>query len=380
MNGGDASHLAGRSPGFIVALGVHSAVLTEKAAVRRPLWIFDPLPDLVIALSWVPVFLVAHVLTSGPSMASTHRIQAAVALGLLISFLHQPLTFGLVYGDARQVALHRRLFLWAPVVVGAVAAVAAWRNLWVVVPVAAIWNLQHTIQQRYGVLRIYSGRSGYGSARLDRAVAYVPMAVVLLAIAAMPSTTHLVQRSEIDSRNAQGIELLVRLRPVAGALLVIAVGAAAAVIVSAGRHEIRAGAGANPAKWAYQASSLLLLASIVVDPIAGFIAYVTAHAVEYAVIVDRTARKRYDRSSSAGPAARAPGVLGSMAGHPLGRIAYFGGIVVAALMLYRSFHGAWINAVVYTVGGLHFTYDAVIWKLRKPATASEFGVDRSRAK
>jgi hypothetical protein len=329
-----------------------------------------------MALSWIPVFAVAHVLTAGPSVISTHRIQEGVALGLLISFLHQPLTFGLVYGDQRQVASHRRLFMWAPVVVGGVAGLAAWRNWWIVVPVAGIWNLQHTVQQRYGVQRIYSGRSGYGSARLDRAVAYVPMAAVLLAIAVMPSTTGLVQRSQIDSRNAQGIELLVHLRPVAGGLLAVTAGAMIAVIVSSVRLEIRAGTKANPAKWLYQGSSLLLLGSIVVDPIAGFIAYVTAHAVEYAVIVDRTARKRYGTSSVDAPI-RTPGVLGTMARRPLGRVAYFGTVVVVALVLYQSVHGVWVNAIVYTVGALHFTYDAVIWKLRKPAIAREFGVDRS---
>src|SRR5579863_104155 len=163
-----------------------------EAATRRARWNFGPVADLVMALAWVPVFLAWHVLAGGPSTGAARAAQEGVTLALLVSFLHQPLTFGLVYGDRWQFALHRRLFLWAPVVAVAVAAVAAAGNLWVVVPVAAAWNLQHTLQQRYGVLRIYAGRAGYGSARLDRAFCYAPMVSVLLAVAASPTLVHLV--------------------------------------------------------------------------------------------------------------------------------------------------------------------------------------------
>ena len=351
-----------------------NATSPQWAARRRPVWMFGAGPDIVVALCWVPVYLAWHVVASGSTTASTQRVQEGVAAALLISFLHQPLTFGLVYGDRRQVAMHRRLFVWAPIVAVAIAGLCAWRNVWIVVPVAALWNLQHTVQQRYGVQRIYSGRSGYGSARLDRAIAYLPMTAVLLAVAYAPTTTDLVRRSGIDARNAQGIELLVRLRPAAGALLLVAVGATAVVMVSVVRQELRAGSRANPAKWLYQGSSLVLLGSIVVDPVAGFIAYVTAHAIEYAVIVDRTARKRYGLATSGEASVERPTFLGTVGRRPVGRFAYFGVIVVGALVLYKATHGAWVNTVVYTVGALHFTYDAVIWKLRRPATARDFGV------
>jgi hypothetical protein len=33
---------------------------------------------------------------------------------------------------------------------------------------------------------------------------------------------------------------------------------------------------------------------------------------------------------------------------------------------------------LYTVGLLHFVYDAVIWKVRRPAVASGFGIDRAK--
>ena len=294
-----------------------------------------------------------------------------------VSFLHQPLTFGLVYGDRTQLRQHPRLFLWAPVVAMMVAGVAAVDGWWIVVPVAAAWNLQHTLQQRYGIQRIYAGKSRYGSARLDRALAYVPMAAVLLAVAAMPATAALVTRSGLDPMNARGVQLLVRLRPVATAGLVIALVATAAVLVALVRQEVRAGAGANSAKWLYQASSLGLLAAIVVDPVAGFIAYVTAHAVEYAVVVDRTAKARYGTTQAGTAPAAGEGsrsMLGRMAKARAGRVTYFAAIVLGALALHASVHGAAFNTLVYAVGALHFTYDAVIWKLRKPAVSRDFDI------
>ena len=343
-----------------------TAPVPEGSATRRSPWNFGPLPDLVVALTWVPVFLVWHVLAGGPSAGAARAASQGVTLALLVSFLHQPLTFGLVYGDRWQFALHRRLFLWAPVAAVAISVTAAVGNLWVVVPVAAVWNLQHTLQQRYGVLRIYAGRSGYGSARVDRAFCYLPMASVLLAVAASPGLVHLVERSGIDPRNAKGIELLTVLRPAALGLLAVSLVGTVAVMAATVGQERRAGSRANPARWVYQASSVALLASIVVDPTAGFIAYVAAHAVEYAVIVDRTARRRYG-----GGDAR-PSVLAAVARAPAGRVGYFVAILAAALALKTALHGAGVNAVLYTVGALHFTYDAVIWKLRRPAVAEDF--------
>jgi len=349
-------------------------VLQRVSLARRPVWIFNAGSDLVISLCWLPIFLAAHVLTSGTGWAATHRLQEAVVLALLVSFLHQPLTFGLVYGDRRQFLQHPRLFVLAPIAAVVFAALAAVNGWWVVVPVAAVWNLQHVLQQRYGIQRIYAGKSGYGSARLDRALVYVPMAAVLLAVAAMPSTSALVIRSGLDPRNAGGVALLVDLRPAAAILLAVVLTATAIVLAAAVRQELACGERANLAKWLYLASSLALLAFIVVDPIAGFVAYVCAHAIEYAVVVDRTAKRRYGTTTGSDDKVGRPGVLSRVARGTAGRLAYFSAIVLGALVLHSSLHGAVLNTMILSIGALHFSYDAVIWKLRKPAVARDLGV------
>lgn len=341
----------------------------------RTVWIFGRRWDLLVSLCWIPVFVVAHVLVNVPGAAGATFLRDGVALALLLSFLHQPLTFGLVYGDPAQFGLHRRLFVAAPLAALAVAVVAAAEDLWVVVPLAALWNLQHTLQQRYGIQRIYAGRSGGGAARLDRAFAYVPMVAALAAVAASPATAALVTRSGLDPMNAGAVRLLTGLRPVAVGLLVVAAAATLAVVGATVRQEASAGAAANPAKWLYQASALALVTAVAVDPAAGFVAYVSQHAIEYAVVVDRTARRRY----AAAPDDAPPSVIGWFARRAPGRVAFFALIVLAALAVHGWVHGRSFNAVLYTVGALHFTYDAVIWKLRKPVVAKDFAIASSVA-
>jgi len=243
-----------------------------------------------------------------------------------------------------------------------------WGNLWVVVPIAALWNTVHTLQQRYGLSRIYARRAGYGSAFLDRWVLYAWMAATVLVVAAQGGTVALVQRVGLEGVNGAGLRLLSDARPVA-LLLLVPVGAAALALTAAVvRQEVAAGPAANRAKWVYQGSSLLLIAGIAVAPVAGFIAYVAAHSIEYAIIVYKTTESRYghqrDRDS----------LLGRVAWSAPGRVAVIAGVAVVALAVASRFHGNAAEVVLFTVGALHFLYDGCIWKLRRPAVAADFAI------
>lgn len=339
----------------------------------RIVWVFGPAWDVLMSLSWLPIFLLVHALSSDPGPSGSGVLRSGLRFAFLLSFMHQPLTFGLVYADASRFRLHRKLFVLGPLIAVAVGATAAVYNWQIVIPVAAAWNLQHTLQQRYGIQRIYSGRSGYGSAPLDRAIAYVPMAAVLAIVAANPGTTSLIKRTSLDSMNAGAVHLLTDARSVASTVAVVAVAATAVVLRKAVRQERAAGYGANPAKWLYQASSLAMLVAIVIDPAAGLIAYVCAHAIEYAVVVDRTAERRYGRSEGPRPDGSAP-LLGHIAAHAYGRLAFFSAIALSAALAHGFVPGTAYNAVLYTVGALHFTFDSVIWKLRQAPIARDFSI------
>lgn len=345
------------------------------SAACRTAWIFGPGPDVLISLCWIPLWLVGHRLAGGHGTHNDNLLRSAVAATLLLSFLHQPLTLGLVYGDTNQFRQRRRLFLWTPPVAVVVITVAVVLHLWVVIPIAAVWNTVHTLQQRYGLSRIYGRKAGYGSARLDRWVLYAWMTAAVLVVAANPRTVGLVHRVSLDGVNAGGVHLLTDARAWALLLLVpvglLAVGLAGALI----HQELRQmspdsdpARPADPAKWLYQVSSLLLIASIAVDPAAGFIAYVGAHAIEYFIVVYKTTETRYGRRHDPST------VLGRAAYRPAGRIACFAGVVGLAVLVHARLAGDVYDVVLYTVGVMHFLYDGFIWKLRKPAVAADFAI------
>jgi hypothetical protein len=331
----------------------------------RPTWIYGAGTDLLISLCWVPLWVVGHQLASGHD---DHLLRSAVGAAFLLSFLHQPLTLGLVYGDLRRFRQLRQLFVWAPPITVAAVVVGVVFHLWVLVVIAAVWNTVHTLQQRYGLCRIYARRSGYGSARLDRSVLYTWMVGAVLLVAANPRTLTLVKRVRFDNVNAGGVRLLTDARPVALVVLVPVAVAALGLVTAVVRQEARQGGDANPAKWVYQASSLLLIASIAVDPAAGFIAYVGAHAIEYFVVVYKTAESRYggiqDRTSP----------LSRVASTSSGRVAWLLAVVGVALLVHAQVHGSAYDITLYSVGALHFLYDGFIWKLRQPVVAADFAI------
>ena len=83
-----------------------------------------------------------------------------VSATLLFSFAHQPLTLWLVYGDASQRHARRRLVLWAPVVALLAVSVGMSVRPDLLALVAGVWNVAHTLRQRYGVSRLYGRLAG----------------------------------------------------------------------------------------------------------------------------------------------------------------------------------------------------------------------------
>lgn len=324
-----------------------------------------------MALCWIPIFVVAHQLSA--SGANDELLNRMFRGAFVLSLLHQPLTLALVYGDREQFALRRRLFTWSPPIAVGLIAGAVLLDLWIVVPVAAVWNVVHTLQQRYGLSRIYSRKAGYGSARLDRAVLYLGMVAAVLIAGSSTKTLAALGRIMLDDRNSAAITDLTAVRPFALWLVTPAVTAFAVVLWMLVRQERRHLTQANPAKWLYQASSIALIAAIAVDPLAGFVAYVAAHAIEYTVVVDKTVEKRYAAARPDMP------LLGRVVRDQRARLGSFA-LFVALIMWFESgvrdaIPGHAYLIVVYSVGILHFWYDSFIWKLRRPAVARDLGVE-----
>jgi hypothetical protein len=327
-------------------------------------WITSPAVDAAVALCWLPLAV------AGLAVGGSPDGLAAVLGGVfLLSFLHQPLTLPLVYGDSGQLAGRRRLFTWTPVVFVVAVLGGLWLSLTLVAIVAGLWNAEHTLMQRYGITRIYGRKVGDAAGPLEKAMLVSWLVLALVWVAADPSTESRIDRLPLGRTNANGLHVLTSLRPWAAAFVLPLV---VVVVVLAGRwirdevHRSTRGE-ANPAKQLYVLSTAALFGWVVfVDPLSGLVGYVGAHSIEYFVIVHRALGSRFADGSG--------GSLGALVRRPGGRGRFLGGYVlvfVALVFVEKRWGGADLYSfTVLFLGGLHVFYDSLIWKLRRPQVAA----------
>jgi hypothetical protein len=294
-------------------------------------------------------------------------LAAVLGATFLLSFLHQPLTLPLVYGDRDQLAARRRLFIWSPLVFIVAIVAGLWVSLTVVAVIAGLWNAEHTLMQRYGLIRIYGRKAGQSDGGLEKAMLVSWLVLALAWVAVDSRTPARVDALPLGQTNADGLHVLADLRPWAVLLLVPTVVAVVGLLLAWGRAERgrwRLG-DANPAKLVYVGATLVLFGWILVDPVSGFVGYVGAHAIEYFAIVHRTLGSRFADGSG--------GALGRTLRRPGGRRRFFGvylAAFTALLVVEHAFGGPGVYTfTVLLLGGLHVLYDGVIWKLRRPSVA-----------
>ena len=341
---------------------VHTARVRLRA---QPAWIRGPWVDVGNAVVWVPFALGAHLLEGDRA-----ALNVLIAGVLLLSFIHQPLTVALVYGDPDQFRMHRRLFTWGPVVLVAAIVVARTVSLTLVAAVAGLWNAEHTLLQRYGLTRIYGRKAGDDHGRLERWMLQSWLVLVLVWVAVDARTPGFLARLDLGDRNTQSVDVLTSLRPVALVLLVPLAVAVGVLVVAWVRAERARGPAANPAKHLYVGSTAALLVVTLVDPIAGLAAYVAAHALEYFVVVHGVLGRRYATVTGGGALGRA---VRTRAG-PMGVLAAYLAAIAALLLASRSWAPGTVAVTFLTLGGMHLLYDGFIWKLRRPAVASSLNV------
>jgi len=329
----------------------------------RPQWIQNPWVDAVVALAWVPFVVALHVAENDPA-----QLRVLISATFLLSFAHQPLTLALVYGDVEQFRLRRAVFTLSPLVFAVAIIVVTRFDPLVLAIVAGAWNAEHTLMQRYGITRIYGRKVGQDDGRLEKLMLFSWLALAIVVVAGDGRTPGRLARMGLGDTNRLAVEALTRFRSAATLLALPVALIVVALVMAWLRGEWRARLGANPAKWVYVGTTALLFLVILVDPIAGLMGYVGAHAIEYFVIVHQSLGRRYadgssGRSSTLGRAVRArPGRAGFLA-------AYLA-VVLAVVTLLQWYGSVTAYLVVFfTLGGLHVFYDGFIWKLRRPAVA-----------
>ncbi|MGE0879727.1 MAG: hypothetical protein AB7L13_18415 [Acidimicrobiia bacterium] len=323
-------------------------------------WIHSPSHDIALALAWLPFAVAAHAVQT-----NRHALETLVSATFALSFAHQPLTLGLVYGDKRHLTARPRIYSITPFVAVALIVAGLSISLSLVAILAGLWNAEHTLMQRFGLTRIYGRKAGddHGSIEKPMLVSWLVLAVIWTG--ASSRTPSLIDRVPLGSTNRPAVDLLTDLQPYARVALVPAAIAAVWLAIKWIKAEVALGDQANFAKHFYVATTAMLFVMIVVDPIAGFVGYVGAHAVEYFVIVNRSLANRHDDEAIAR-------VTSTATKRRAIYLAYFA--AVATFVAVGRGHMEIYRFAILLLGALHIFYDGFIWKLRRPAIASTLGV------
>jgi len=327
--------------------------------------VHGPVADIALGWCWLPIALIVH--AAEPHLAA---VQSIVGVIFLISFAHQPLTLGLVYGDPAQRNAHRRLYRWAPCVAFTLIVIGLNVSLSLVALMAGLWNAEHTLMQRYGVMRIYGRKAGDDHGRLEKPMLIVWLVAGIAYIGGYVDLQRLVHRLGMGATNARSVDLLGGLSVWARLLFWVAAVAGVVLAVQWWQAERRLGPRASRPKHWYVLGTVGLIIAVMVDPIAGVAGYVAAHAIEYFAVVHSSLRKRND----AAPVAVATHT-------PLRRtiayIGYFAAIGALVYLTWSPFNGKLYAFAILFFGALHILYDGFVWKLRRPAVAASLGINPS---
>ncbi len=349
---------------------VQTVVSAPDDSPRRPQarWISGAQTDVMMAFSWMPFTLLALALQSSPDALLT--LMLAV---FLFSFTHQPLTLLLVYGDQSRFALRPQIFKWSPLIFAIAILVFMKVSPLLLAIVAGLWNAEHTLMQRYGITRIYGRKVGQNSGGVEIYMFFSWLILVVLYAAVDPELLDKAANLGFKGPNMTIMEMLTKLAPGAELLLPAAIVAVAGLAIVWLFQEFRRPS--NSAKLLYVLSTAALFAVMLINPIAGFMGYVGAHAYEYYVIVNHNLAMQYQKPGEGG------GRVGVWARGSYGRIGFFAVYASLILMVFvlRSFLPAfWIFFIAFMIGGLHFFYDGFIWKLRIPSVAKGLGASPHR--
>jgi hypothetical protein len=313
------------------------------------------LADIALALCWIPFAAVGWLFRGDPSATAW-----LVSATLVISFAHQPLTLALVYGDKRNFDLRRRTFTWSPILFAAAVLATQHVSLTALAVVAGLWNAEHTLMQRYGIMRIHARKAGQQEGRLDKGMLLSWLALALVWIASDGRTPGHIAQTGLQGTNRRSLELLAGLQPIARTLLPLAAIVAVTLSVRWLRDETRRGGHASRAKRFYTASTAALFLTILGNPVAGFLGYVGSHTIEYFIIVHRSVGPKYASAEVDGGAPVGYALRG------LGRAGFFAtyiGVVFGALSLLDRYGSPTsYTVVILTLGGMHVFYDGFIWK------------------
>jgi hypothetical protein len=245
--------------------------------------------------------------------------------------------------------------------------------------VAALWNVWHTLMQKFGILRMYAAKSAVpvdarAPAWVDRLLVFGSFPVLALYLA--PSQRGLV--STIHKNVTQFIlPLLDGLTAARPYLLAPAALLSLGSMVTFLGYEWRANRLRSTTRLTMALSLVALNACFLfLSPIKVYIAYGFSHAIEYCVFVWAFLRRRYAKPQPARP------LIQRVLAHPWLAYGSFS-LVVGGTYFFatygRDFHlhdgrirvldvgiQTWMFAFTIWHSMAHFYYDGFLWKMRAP--------------
>lgn len=372
-----------------------SSIPARSAWLRGPAWDTG-----LLAFCWVPFYLwVVGGLGLGAEAFGADALgrrdtRAAIALATIValgcSYVHRHYTLLLVYGDAETFARRRRAFVVAPLLVITALVLARtgydleWLRIgklrvtpWLaILTLSGAWNVWHTVQQRYGILRAYAAKTRAGletraHAHRDRALLWASIAAVAVVL--------LTWRVETFAAHGNARRTLRTLEPFVEhaawpGVTALLLGIFALCLALWLRYELAADLTWHQRlpRWTFLGSTFALLAVFAVHgPILGYLCFGTAHAIEYLAFVHHFSQARRRDQSRASLAMR---LLGGSWWTSLGLVGALG----VAYVVLREVDDLSVYLVYYFGASLlHFLYDGWIWKVRAPEVRRPLGIETS---
>ena len=400
---------------FYLSLSLHRAVkppclkfvwdlrMSDTAASRNR-WIINSKVDLsCFSLGWALIFFVPLAL---PALEENARFVAETFF-----IAHRYFTFPLVYLDRAEFGRRKLTYLITPTI----CIVGVWLCYFFRVhepEMFIFWsffNYFHFVKQKYGLLRIYSSKTGWGSKRLDELVVYGwglagvlhvlafqggvegrlmfylsshPAWIygMLLVVGAYWTIEELWGWTGVTKKPmivATGIGFILvggivgtlAIDPIMGPTMVTATYTALIILTLVWLvHEFRSPHGANWPKILFTVGVAVMYGY---GPVASTTAFLVAtsfsHAFEYFAICGLSLQNKARSHAQDTPFLSLPArhiVLYTIL-VVLGMTVFHKGMDALSPYLFYVF--------IYSTSFMHFVYDGMIWRLRRPRVAAEVG-------
>ena len=371
---------------------------------RVPSWHVSPAIDMAAYhFSWLWVLI--PLAFAGPEYPSDYvPLYFAV---LTFGFIHRHYTLGYVYLDPEIFARHRSRYIWVPLILGAgllatpflsdiripPGALSAGDFSWpsekfrlkiivtTIVFGAGVWNIWHTLSQKYGILRIYTAKARNENTTsvpgwVDRlfVMGWLPLIVTYVA----PRFTEEIMTEFRVARKFLRplLEWLHVAQPIAAPLSAALVIASLVIfVVFEWRvHRLRN----RPRLSMAIGMASLWFCFAVFDPVKVYLAFAFSHGLEYMVFVWAFQRRRYAEARSPQPP------IARLLEHPWITYPLYTLALGGLYILFNDWHdydfwrvpnrrvldmkiGEWVFFWGVFQSLLHFYYDGFLWKTRQAA-------------